>query len=56
MSEDIKSDKPQGTGLFDSDDVDTRMEYKETQRRQTAPDVDVKSAKNRQKEKNVNGD
>lgn len=53
MSEDIKpaEAKPKGDGLSDSNDVDTRMKYKEFQKgpRGKAPKTKVEVRQNRQR-------
>ena len=52
MSEDIKpaEAKPTGDGLSDSNDVDTRMKYKEFQKGQgKTPKVRVEEKRNRQR-------
>lgn len=54
MSEDIKpaEAKPKGTGISSSDDVDTRMKYKEFQKgpKGRYPKVKVEVRRNRQRE------
>ena len=54
MSEDIKPTeaKPKGDGLSDSNDVDTRMKYKEFQKgpRGKTPKTKVEVRRNRQRE------
>lgn len=54
MSEDIKpaEAKPKGTGILSSDDMDTRMKYKEFQKgpKGKTPKTKVEVRQNRQRE------